>query len=71
MRTIARLKIGQGFLAPFLCGLPFEQEDRQRAKEGQTAGGMGVSDGATVLILDAIPAMVLAVFNTPVVAGQL
>ena len=32
---------------------------------------MGVSDGATVLILSAIPAMVLAIFNAPVFAGEL
>ena|ERR1700692_2493819 len=71
MRVSAGLKIGQGLFTVLAFGLLFEKEDRQRAKEGQVAGGVSLPDGATVLILSAITTMVLAIFNTPVVPGGL
>lgn len=64
------LKVGQGFFPVGQQLLPLEEKNRQRPKQGQRAGGVGVAHGTAVLVLGSIPAMVLAVFDAPVAAGQ-
>jgi hypothetical protein len=65
------LEIGQGLFAVFALGLDFEQEDSQGAKQAEIACGGGIAHGAAILILSAVAAVVLAIFNTPMAAGQL
>ena len=65
-----RFMIREGLFATWARGLRHEQENRQRAKQGQIARRRGVAHGAAVFVLGAIPAIVLAIFNAPVVAGQ-
>ena len=64
------LKVGQGFFAVFALGLRLEEKDGQRPKQGQIARGGGVTHRAAVLVLSAIPAIVLSIFDAPVPAGQ-
>jgi len=65
------LKVGQRFFAAFALGLPLEQKDSQRPKQGEIACREGVTDWAAVLVLGTIPAVVLSIFDAPVIAGQL
>ena len=66
-----RLKIGERFLAALGFALLLEEEDRQGTEQAQIARGWGVPNGAVVLALGAIPPMMLAIFNAPVLAGYL
>ena len=65
------LKVGQRVFAAFGPGLGLEEENGQGPKQGQIARRGGVPHGATVLVLGPIPAVVLSIFDAPVVAGQL
>ena len=51
--------------------LLLEEEDRQRAKQRQVLRGTGLPGAATIFILSAISAVVLAILDTPVVASRL
>jgi len=51
--------------------LGLEQENGQGAKQRQVARRHGVTHRAKVLVLGPIPAIVLSIFDAPVVAGQL
>src|SRR5881396_4440918 len=62
------LKIGQRFFTGFAAGLALEQKNGQRAKQGEIARRGGLTHRATVLVLGAIPAIVLPVFDAPVAA---
>jgi len=64
------LEVGQGFFTVGALGLALEQENRQRPKQGQVARHRGVTHRAAVLVLGAVPAIVLPIFDAPVVAGQ-
>ncbi len=66
-----RFLIRQGLFTAWALKLRQEQENGQRAKQGQIARRRGVAHGAAVLVLGAISAIVLAIFNAPVVAGHL
>ena len=68
---MARLKIGEGFFAAFAVTLLLEQKDRQGPKQAQIARRYRVPDCTAIFILGAIPSMVLAIFNAPVVPSQL
>ena len=65
-----RLKIGQRLFAAFAFGLRFEEENGQRTEQGQIARRRRVAHGAAVLVLGTVPAIVLTIFNTPMVADQ-
>jgi len=65
------LEIGQGVFGVRARALELEEEDGQGAKQGEIACRRGVSDGATVLVLGAVPPVVLAVFDSPVAANQI
>ena len=67
---ITSLEIGQGFLGVLARALELEKEDGQGAKQGEIACRPGVSDGATVLVLGAVPPVVLAILDGPVAANQ-
>ena len=71
MRVVVRLKIGERFFAALGFALLLEEENRQGTEQAQIARGWGVPNRAVVFPLGAIAPMVLAVFNTPVLAGQL
>ena len=64
------LKVGQGFLAVLALGLRLEEKNGQRAEQGQIARGGGVTHRAAVLVLSAIAAIVLSIFDAPVLARQ-
>jgi len=65
------LKVRQGFFAVRALGLRLEEKNGQRPKEGQIARGGGVPHRAAVLVLGAVPAIVLTIFDAPVLARQL
>ena len=65
------LKVGQRLFGAFGLGLSLKEENGQGAKQRQMARRSGFTDGATVLVLGPIPAIVLSIFDAPVVAGQL
>jgi hypothetical protein len=65
------LEIRQGQLGSRARAFGFQEENRQGTKEGQVACGVGFAHGAAVLVLGAVPAVVLAVLDGPVTAGQL
>ena len=67
---IASLEIGQGFFGVLARALELEEEDGQGAKQGEIACRRGVSDGAPVLVLGAVPPVVLAILDGPVASGQ-
>ena len=46
-------------------------EDRQGAKQGEDARGIGRAHHASVFILGSIPAMMLSILDTPMSANQL
>jgi len=64
------LKVGQGFFAVWALGLRLEEKNGQRPKEGQIARGGGVPHRAAVLVLSAVPAIVLTIFDAPMLARQ-
>jgi hypothetical protein len=64
------LEVRQRLLTPLASGLGLEQENGQGAEQGEIARGGGVVPSATVLVLSAIAAIVLPIFDAPVVAGQ-
>jgi len=64
-------EVGEGFLSVFGCGLLLEQKDRQGPEQGKIARGGAIAHRAAVLVLGAIPAIVLPIFDAPMVAGQL
>ena len=64
------LKVGQRFFAAFALGLPLEQKDSQRPKQGEIACCEGITHWAAVLVLGAIPAIILPIFDAPVAASQ-
>jgi len=68
--VIAFLKIGEGFFGVLAEALEFKEENRQGTQEGEIARRGGMSDRASVLILGAVPAVVLAVLDGPVTAHQ-
>jgi len=69
--VIALLKIGEGFFSVLAGALEFKEENRQGTKEGEIACCGGMSDGASVLILSAVPTVVLTILDGPVTAHQL
>jgi hypothetical protein len=71
LTTGVPLKVGQGLLGSFTAALGFEQKNGQGAEQGEIACGGGVAHGATILVLGAIAAVVLAVFDGPVTADQI
>ena len=66
-----RLKIGERCFAALGIALLLEEEDRQGTEQAEVARGWGVPHRAVVFPLGAIPPMVLAIFNAPVLAGDL
>ena len=64
------LEVGQRLSATWALGLGLEQENGQGAEQGKIARGGGTAHRATVLVLSAIPAIVLPIFDAPVVASQ-
>ncbi len=64
------LKVGQRLLAVLVLSLAFEEENGQRPKEGKMARRGGLMDRTAVLVLRAIAAIVLTVFDTPVNASD-
>ena len=64
------LKIGQRFLAAFIPGLLLEQENGQRPKQGEITRRSALTHRAAVLVLGTIPAIVLPIFDAPVVASD-
>jgi hypothetical protein len=65
------LKVGQRFLAALTPSLPFEQKNGQRAEERKIARRRSFLHRTAVFVLGAVPAVVLTVFDTPVVAPDL
>ena len=64
------LEVGQRFLTASTLGLALEQKNGQRPKQGEIARRSGFPHWAAVLVLSAIPAIVLPVFDAPVPASQ-
>ena len=64
------LKVGQCLFAALAPGLPLEQEDGQRPKQGEIARRGGLTHRAAVLVLGTIPAIVLPIFDAPVPASH-
>ena len=63
-------KVGQGSLSALAPSLPFEQKNGQRAEERKIARCRSFLYRAAVFVLGAIPAVVLSVFDAPVVASD-
>ena len=62
-------EIRQGsFVACLLARLLLEQKNGQGPEQGKIARRNGLTDRATVLILGTIPAIVLTVFDAPMIA---
>ena len=64
------LKVGRRVFGAFGLGLGLEPEDGQGPKQGEIARRSGFTYWAAVLVLSAIPAIVLPVFDAPVPASQ-
>src|SRR5207253_2533952 len=63
--------VGQGFLAIGANALLFVKKNGQRAKDRKVARTAGFMHLATVFVLSSISAVVLAIFNRPMIAREL
>ena len=68
---VVGLKIRERLFAVLGFALLLEEENRQGTEQAQIARRWGVPHRTVVFPLGAITPMMLAIFNTPVLAGQL
>ena len=64
------LIVRQRLFATSGVGLAFEEQNGQRSEQAEIARGGGVAHRAAVLVLGAIPAIVLPIFDAPMSARQ-
>ena len=70
MAVDVALKVGQRFVGAFGLGLALNRKIAKDRNRERLRAARGVTHRAAVLVLGAIPAIVLPIFDAPVVAGQ-